>query len=214
MRYLVPLDGSKGSEDAFSTVLSMIDSKVDHLFLLTIVEDLSYMYDVGPEYSYVPVHNDTSKKAKQILLSFGQKIPHIPHTLLMTTATHVGDAICQTAKVKKVEYIVMGSRGLGTVMSLLLGSVSKYCSENAPCSVIVVRKPPEELHSSKTEVQQLEEEERKRRIAEGNPHVTQQHQLNEEVHKLSEAVEKWKPIAEDISDLSASEKLYIYEFSH
>lgn len=39
----------------------------------------------------------------------------------------------------KCDLIAMGSRGLGTVMGLILGSVTKAVVQNAPCSVWVVR---------------------------------------------------------------------------
>jgi nucleotide-binding universal stress UspA family protein len=38
-----------------------------------------------------------------------------------------------------VDLIVIGSRGLGTIKRLLLGSVSSAVSHQAPCSVLVVR---------------------------------------------------------------------------
>ena len=40
---------------------------------------------------------------------------------------------------QKVELLVIGRRGLNKVERLFVGSVSKYCAENAKCSVMVVR---------------------------------------------------------------------------
>ena len=37
------------------------------------------------------------------------------------------------------DLIVMGSRGLGLVKGVLLGSVSQYVVENAKCAVMVVK---------------------------------------------------------------------------
>lgn len=47
--------------------------------------------------------------------------------------------IVNTAKAKGVDLIVMGSRGLGDLQGLLLGSVSHKVSHAAPCSCLVVR---------------------------------------------------------------------------
>ena len=47
--------------------------------------------------------------------------------------------IVATAKAGGSDVIVMGSRGLGKVMGLILGSVTKDVVQTAPCSVWVVR---------------------------------------------------------------------------
>lgn len=59
------------------------------------------------------------------------------------SARHVqGDPareIAATAEAEKCDLIAMGSRGLGKVMGMILGSVTKAVVGNAPCSVWVVR---------------------------------------------------------------------------
>ena len=50
-----------------------------------------------------------------------------------------GDArrvLCRAAE--SADMLVLGSRGLGTVKSLLLGSVGMYCVHHAPCPVVIV----------------------------------------------------------------------------
>ena len=47
--------------------------------------------------------------------------------------------IVETARRNKVDAIVMGSRGLGELESLLLGSVSHKVAHAAPCSCVIVR---------------------------------------------------------------------------
>jgi nucleotide-binding universal stress UspA family protein len=50
-----------------------------------------------------------------------------------------GDArriLCSAAE--SADMLVLGSRGLGTVRSLLLGSVGMYCVHHAPCPVVIV----------------------------------------------------------------------------
>jgi len=44
-----------------------------------------------------------------------------------------------TAKKENFDLIVMGSRGLGNTMSMLLGSVSRHVVSNAHCNVLVVK---------------------------------------------------------------------------
>ncbi|WP_026380745.1 universal stress protein [Afifella pfennigii] len=47
--------------------------------------------------------------------------------------------IVETAKEKGADTIVMGSRGLGDLQGLLLGSVSHKVTHLAPCTCIIVR---------------------------------------------------------------------------
>jgi nucleotide-binding universal stress UspA family protein len=50
-----------------------------------------------------------------------------------------GDVLCEEAR--GAALLVVGSRGHGTVGSLLLGSVSNYVVHHAPCPVVVVPPP-------------------------------------------------------------------------
>lgn len=89
--------------------------------------------------------------------------------LLLANGDNAGELICHAAQVKKIDYIVIGRRGMGTLKRLLLGSVSKYVLENAPCDVMVVKGeygPAEKHDATKDEIKAAEEKERERRVAE------------------------------------------------
>ena len=47
--------------------------------------------------------------------------------------------IVETARKRKVDAIVIGSRGLGDLQGLLLGSVSHKVAHAAPCTCVIVR---------------------------------------------------------------------------
>lgn len=49
------------------------------------------------------------------------------------------DAVLETAIEKKADLIVVGSRGLGRVKGLLLGSVSQKIIQDAPCACLIVK---------------------------------------------------------------------------
>ena len=51
------------------------------------------------------------------------------------------DVICLRALEIGADLVVIGSRGLGRLEQLVLGSVSGAVVQRAPCSVMVVRKP-------------------------------------------------------------------------
>lgn len=52
----------------------------------------------------------------------------------------VGLAITDVAREKKVDLIILGSRGLSEVKGLLLGSVSNKVVQHAQCPVLVVKR--------------------------------------------------------------------------
>ncbi|OBA05157.1 universal stress protein UspA [Paenibacillus polymyxa] len=47
--------------------------------------------------------------------------------------------ICETAQQEKADLIIMGTRGQGLVTELILGSVSHYVIQHAPCPVLTVK---------------------------------------------------------------------------
>jgi nucleotide-binding universal stress UspA family protein len=49
------------------------------------------------------------------------------------------EAIINVADTRKSDLIVMGSRGLGTLTGLLLGSTSQKVVSHAPCPVLIAR---------------------------------------------------------------------------
>ncbi len=49
------------------------------------------------------------------------------------------EQIIEYAREHQVDLIICGSRGLGTVTSMLIGSVSRRLAHHAPCSVLIVR---------------------------------------------------------------------------
>lgn len=50
-----------------------------------------------------------------------------------------GKSICEYAENQGIDLIIMGSRGLGNVKKLFLGSVSNNVVQNARCPVLIVK---------------------------------------------------------------------------
>ena len=57
----------------------------------------------------------------------------------LTETGHAAEAILRVAEAERVDLIVMGNRGLGTLQSLLVGSVSQTVSHLANCTCITVK---------------------------------------------------------------------------
>lgn len=52
------------------------------------------------------------------------------------------EEICDAVDKYKIQLLVLGSHGKGSIRRAFLGSVSNYCVNNAKCPVMVVRGPP------------------------------------------------------------------------
>ena len=56
-----------------------------------------------------------------------------------TQAVDPRDAIYEFVLQENPDLVILGSRGIGAVKRLLLGSVSSYCVQNLPAPVMVVK---------------------------------------------------------------------------
>jgi nucleotide-binding universal stress UspA family protein len=80
------------------------------------------------------------KEADEILekaLEIVGKIPGEVHTEILEGSP--AEAILDVANTRKSDLIVMGSRGLGRLAGVLLGSQSQKVVQHAPCPVLIVR---------------------------------------------------------------------------
>lgn len=126
--------------------------------------------------------------------------------LLLANGDNAGELICHAAEQKGVDFICVGRRGMGALKRLLLGSVSRYVLEHAPCDVMVVKGEygPEEVHdTTKAQIKAEEEKERARRIAEEKKldldlkaEEKFQSDLDRNIARLAEEKERMRRVAE------------------
>jgi nucleotide-binding universal stress UspA family protein len=77
--------------------------------------------------------NESLEKAKTV----AGKVPAEVHTEFIEGDP--AEAIINVACARKSRVIVMGSRGLGKLLGLVLGSTSRKVVNHAPCPVLIVR---------------------------------------------------------------------------
>jgi len=80
------------------------------------------------------------KEAQSVLDNAVKEVGKIPgkvHTEVLEGPP--ADAIIDVATTRESDVIVMGSRGLGRLAGLLLGSTSQKVVSHAPCPVLIVR---------------------------------------------------------------------------
>ena len=82
------------------------------------------------------------KEAEAAILVAEQNLQQekVAHDCLLALGSYPAKTLVIMAKQENFDLIVVGCRGLGSKVSMLLGSVSKQVVSNAYCNVLVVKK--------------------------------------------------------------------------
>ena len=95
-----------------------------------------YLGEPNMQIAYVNRKDESEKILKDALKEIGDVSAKVfTQVLEGDTAARIIEA----AEVNKSDVIVLGSRGLGSLAGLLLGSVSQKVVAHAPCPVLIVR---------------------------------------------------------------------------
>jgi len=124
MKILVGLDGSDYSTWALMEAISIAKKFSGNITVITV-------YKRGNKDSA----EKTQLKARQLL-----EEEKIDSRLLSILGSNPSRALVDAAETEKFDLIVVGSRGLGSAASFILGSVSKQVVSKANCDVLVVKK--------------------------------------------------------------------------
>jgi nucleotide-binding universal stress UspA family protein len=142
---LVALDGSDHANHALSVALDLADKYAAKLVLLTVYQP-PYFPVVEPSFELAKAREaflQTQRTHSQRLLTEASQRVHQSHPDLKVTTSLVegrpADEIIETAQQESIDLIVMGSRGVGGIRQLVLGSVSDRVADGAPCPVLIVR---------------------------------------------------------------------------
>ena len=135
---LLAVDGSEHALNAARTA-SQLTRTLNSAELRIVV-----VYDSVPPFlgepNFQSAVNSRLDEAQEILRWAEEAIGDIPssvHTELI--AGDPAESIIEVAKTRKSDLIVMGSRGLGRLAGLVLGSTSQKVVSHAPCPVLIVR---------------------------------------------------------------------------
>ena len=136
-RILVPIDGSEISERTVEQAIYLAEinqAKLDFLYVANI-NQLAINACLSEA-----ILEAVTKAGNVILHRAIEKVPK--DSIQVEGYTETGSpavAILEFAEKMDSDLIVIGSRGLGLVKGVLLGSVSQHVVERAKCPVIVVK---------------------------------------------------------------------------
>jgi nucleotide-binding universal stress UspA family protein len=144
MRVLLAIDGSASSETARQLVDSLDWPEGSVIDVVGAVEPAIFPLGTiaAPTDVDLPDHaldaEPLSAIVKDAAMALERPDRIVRRTVLRGRAASV---LVHEAETSRAELIVVGSRGLGPVRTMLLGSISAEVVDHAPCPVLVVRRP-------------------------------------------------------------------------
>jgi len=146
-RVLAPVDGSDNATRALRAAIVISKSYSAKLFIMTVTprgENLDIGMDLPGHTSAVQNYYDEMDRRSGRLLDdsvdFARKegLTNV-QTEAIPEFQSITKQILEFSLNKKIDLIVMGTRGLGGFRRLLLGSVSSAVVTHAGCNVLVIR---------------------------------------------------------------------------
>ena len=137
-RILLAVDGSKHAENAAKVVADLAQCmKPVELRIIVAYEPIpTYLGEPNLQIVVNARLDEAQSILRKAVLDVG-KVPGEIHTEMIEGSP--AEAIIEVAKARHCDVIVMGSRGLGRLAGLVLGSTSQKVVSHAPCPVLIVR---------------------------------------------------------------------------
>lgn len=146
-RILVPTDGSENSMRALRKAINLASAFHSELFVVNVIPAPGLLVGapiaVGIPSSFHEYYHEQEGAAKNVLAEGAALCKKYgmtsAKTQLVRAEKSVVDEIVEMAAYRKIDLIVIGTRGLGGFKKLLMGSVSSGVVTHASCDVLVVR---------------------------------------------------------------------------
>ena len=143
---LVPIDGSDHSLKALDYALECAHRFSSNIHILIVysltAETFHLIQRVLPNPMAESYRSDVKERNEQILSDAVQHAQTIQPDLKITKSIVQGrpaDKIVEIVSTRNIDLIIMGSRGIGGIKGMLLGSVADRVADHAPCPVMIVK---------------------------------------------------------------------------
>jgi nucleotide-binding universal stress UspA family protein len=137
-RVLLAVDGSDHALHAARTAADLARAMNSNEFRIVVAYDFipPYLGEPNLQYAIDARIDDAKAIMKKAIEAVGQIPCEISTEMIEGSAA---EAVLDVATTRGSDVIVIGSRGLGTLAGLLLGSTSQKVVAHAPCPVLIVR---------------------------------------------------------------------------
>ncbi len=137
-KILVAVDGSEHALRAVQKAAELARAMQSKELHIVVVYDPIPIY-LGEPNMQIAI-NTRKGEAEAILETAVKEVGDVPCALYNDLLEgSPAEAIIEAANARQTDLIVMGSRGLGRLAGLLLGSTSQKVVAHAPCPVLIVR---------------------------------------------------------------------------
>lgn len=143
---VIATDGSRAGSAALRAAVELAQATSDALLVVTVWRPLQS--DFGLPYSnlsltseLLDIERESAERTLAEALEQAEQAGVAAEIVLR--GGDPATEICAVAKERDARLVVIGSHGYGTMLSVLLGSVSSTVLHRAPCPVVVVRAPEE-----------------------------------------------------------------------
>jgi nucleotide-binding universal stress UspA family protein len=138
-RFLVPVDGSKGAARALAYAIARAKETKAEIHVLHAVPPMNYdelrIYAERDDIATIRREANRRLLADALAEAKSGGIPHVGHLLDGDPA----QTIAQFAESQAMDEIIMGSRGMGALGGIMLGSVSNRVAHLAKMPVTLVK---------------------------------------------------------------------------
>jgi len=131
---MVAVDGSDHSEKAYAIAAKIVKAEDEIVFVTVTPKVKEKALESSSKYKQ-------RESAKELLAKWDKKSKEdgINSSTLLLEAEDAREALCEAVEKNSVDILVVGTRGLGTLKRMFLGSVSNYVVQHANCDVIVAK---------------------------------------------------------------------------
>ena len=135
-KIIVPADGSENGKRALEHALAIVKRNDAELILVHVANIVSA---ISGGYVSEQIAEDMEETGKKILSEVAEDVPADMKVKCVFEVGSPGPAVLAVAKKYDADLIVMGSRGLGPLKGLFMGSVSSYVTSHSTCPVLIVK---------------------------------------------------------------------------
>ena len=138
---VVPTDGSENAKRALEHALAVADRNHAELIIVHVANIVSAIsnFDQTPISGGYVSEQIAEETGKEILNDVVKEIPTGVKVKSVFEVGSPGPALLAVAKKYNADLIVMGSRGLGPLKGLFMGSVSSYVTSHSTCPVLIIK---------------------------------------------------------------------------
>lgn len=141
MKILVGIDGSDNSLRAAQYTAQLSEHFPDSKVSLVYVDTLAVQIKVNG--GILPAnYEELLEQGRKMTLEKAEKIfaeKHLQYEVKILEGYDIAETICDYAGEYNYDQIIMGTRGLGNIKGIVMGSVSHKVIQIAPCPVTFVK---------------------------------------------------------------------------